>query len=334
LYESDKPLGPFTLAKHNPISYKPEGFAASAGHGSTFQDKYGNYWHIATMTISQKHMFERRLGIFPTFFDADGEMYVYTGFGDFPYKLPTKKINIPEELFPGWMLLSYNKPVEVSSELPNHPKSYATDEEIRTYWSAQTGNKGEWISMDLEKVSTVNAVQINYAENDMNLLGRADSIYYQYLLEYSTDNKTWKTLVDKTKNTVDASHDYIELKTPVQARYIRLTNHRMPSGTFALAGLRVFGNAGGKAPSLADNLNAERQTDRTSVKLNWTKSPGAIGYNIRYGVSKDKLYHTYQVLGSESVSINSLNSKQKYYFSVDAFNESGVTKGEKVVEVE
>ena len=132
IYVADKPLGPFTLAKHNPMSYKPEGFAASAGHGSTFQDKYGNYWHVATMTISQKHMFERRLGFFPTFFDKDGVMYAYTGFGDFPYKLPTKKINSPEELFPGWMLLSYNKPVQVSSELPGHPKSFAADEEIRT----------------------------------------------------------------------------------------------------------------------------------------------------------------------------------------------------------
>jgi hypothetical protein len=188
--------------------------------------------------------------------------------------------------------------------------------------------------MDLQKLSTVNAVQVNYAENNMNLFGRADGIYYQYLLEYSTDNKTWKTLVDKTQNTIDAPHDYIELKTPVKARYIRLTNYRMPSGTFALAGLRVFGNAGGKAPVAVENLNAERQTDRTSVKLNWTKSPGAIGYNIRYGVSKDKLYHTYQVLGAESVSINSLNSKQKYYFTVDAFNESGVTKGKKVWEAE
>jgi xylan 1,4-beta-xylosidase len=279
-------------------------------------------------------MFERRLGFFPTFFDKDGEMYVYTGFGDFPYKLPTKKINKPEELFPGWMLLSYNKPVTISSELPNHPKSYAADEEIRTYWSAQTGNKGEWIALDLQKVSTVNALQINFAENNMKLFGRADGIYYQYLLEYSTDNKTWKTLVDKTQNTIDAPHDYIELKTPVKARYIRLTNYRMPSGTFALAGLRVFGNAGGKAPSVVDNLNAERQTDRTSAKLNWTKSPGAIGYNIRYGVSKDKLYHTYQVLGAESISINSLNTAQKYYFTVDAFNESGLTKGKKVWEVE
>ena len=334
LYVSEKPLGPFTLASHNPVSYKPEGFAASAGHSSTFQDKYGNYWHVSTMTISQKHMFERRLGFFPTFFDKDGEMYVYTGFGDFPFKVPTKKINNPNELFPGWMLLSYNKPVEVSSELPVHPKSYAADEDIRTYWSAQTGNKGEWISIDLQKLCTVNAVQINYAENNMKLFGRADGIYYQYLLEYSTDNKTWKTLADKTQNKIDAPHDYIELKTPVKARYIRLTNYRMPDGTFALAGLRVFGNGGGKAPATIENLNMVRsENDRAIVNLKWTKAPGAIGYNIRYGTAKDKLYHTYQVLGTESVKIGSLNSLQKYYFTIDAFNENGITKGKKIFEL-
>jgi xylan 1,4-beta-xylosidase len=141
-YVSDKPLGPFKLAANNPVSYKPEGFIAGAGHSSTFQDKYGNYWHISTMTISQKHMFERRLGLFPTFFDKDGEFHVYTGFGDFPFKVPAKKINSPDELFPGWMLLSYKKPVKVSSELPSHPASYSDDEDIRTYWSAKPATKG------------------------------------------------------------------------------------------------------------------------------------------------------------------------------------------------
>ena len=58
VYVSDKPLG-FTLAKHNPASYKPEGFIAGAGHSATYQDKFGNYWHVSTMSISQKHMFER-----------------------------------------------------------------------------------------------------------------------------------------------------------------------------------------------------------------------------------------------------------------------------------
>ena len=334
VYVADKPLGPFKLAAHNPFSYKPEGFIAGAGHSSTFQDKYGNYWHIGTMTISVKHMFERRLGLFLTFFDKDGEMYAYTGFGDFPFKMPTKKISGPEELFPGWMLLSYNKPVEVSSELADHPKKYAADEEIRTYWSAKTGNKGEWISMDLQKECTVNAIQINYAENETKFMGRQPNIYYQYLLEYSSDGKTWKTLADKTQNKTDVPHDYIELAKPVKARYIKLTNVHMADGTFALAGLRVFGNGGGKAPSEVKNLSLKRsETDRCVVEVSWPKIPGATGNNIRYGTSKDKLYQNYQVLGTEQVTIHSLNAQQKYYFTIDAFNENGITKGTSIIEL-
>lgn len=334
VYVSDKPLGPFKLATQNPVSAKPEGFIAGAGHSSTFQDKFGNYWHVSTMTISQKHMFERRLGFFPTFFDKDGEMYVYTGFGDFPFKVPTKKISGPEELFPQWMLLSYNKPVEVSSELSGHPKNYATDEEVRTFWSAKTGNKGEWLSLDLQKTCTVNAIQINYAENDTKLFGREPNVYYQYLLQYSTDNKTWKTLADKTLNKTDVPHDYIELKTPVKARYIKLTNYKVPGGTFALAGLRVFGNGGGKAPSEAMNLRLKRsEADRCVVDLSWNKTPGAIGYNIRYGTQKDKLYSNYQVFGVDSLIIRNLNAHQKYYFTVDTFNENGITKGTNAIEV-
>lgn len=334
VYVADKPLGPFKLAEHNPVSYKPEGFVAAAGHSSTFQDKYGNYWHISTMTISQKHMFERRLGLFPTFFDKDGEMYVYTGFGDFPFKVPSKKISDPEELFPGWMLLSYNKPVEVSSELPNHPKTYAANEDIRTFWSAKTGDKGEWISMDLQNECTVNAIQINYAENDTKLFGRQPEIYYQYLLEYSSDGKTWKTLADKTQNRTDVPHDYIELAKPVKARYIKLTNYKVPGGTFAIAGLRVFGNGGGKIPSEVKNLSLKRsETDRCVVDLNWTKTPGVVGYNIRYGTQKDKLYQNYQVFGIESVTIRSLNALQKYYFTIDAFNENGIVKGKNIIEL-
>jgi len=335
VYVSDKPLGPFKLAVHNPCSYKPEGFIAGAGHSSTFQDKYGNFWHISTMTISQKHPFERRLGLFPAFFDKDSIFYVYTGCGDFPFKIPTKKIYGPEEIFPGWMLLSYNKPVEVSSELPDHPKNFATDEEIRTYWSATTGKRGEWIMMDLEKECTVNAIQINFAENETNFLGRNPDIYYQYLLEYSTDSKTWHLLVDKTQNTLDAPHDYIELTKPVKARYLKLTNYRVPDGTFAITGFRIFGNGSGKAPSPVKNLNVKRvNSDRCIVKLNWTKNSDAVGYNIRFGMQKDKLYHNYQVFDTDSLTIRSLNSKEKYYFTIDAFNENGITKGKNLAEID
>jgi len=334
-YVSDNPLGPFKLAEHNPISYKPEGFIAGAGHSATFQDKYGNYWHISTMSISQKHMFERRLGLFPMFFDKDGVLYTYTGFGDFPFTIPTKKISSPDELFPKWMLLSYNKPTEVSNELAAYPKKNAVDEEIRTFWSAQTGKKGEWISIDLQKECTINAVQVNYAENQTQLHGRNPQIYHQYLLEFSNDKKTWNTLADKTQNKSDIPHDYIQLAVPVKARYIRLTNHYVPDGTFALAGLRVFGNGQGNVPNEATNFKVERtQSDRREVKIKWDQVKNAVGYNIRYGTYPEKLYQTYQVLGENALTIRSLNSNQKYWFAIDAFNVNGIKKGATILKVD
>jgi hypothetical protein len=335
VYVSDKPLGDYSLAANNPCSSKPEGFIAGAGHSSTFQDKYGNYWHISTMTISQKHMFERRLGLFPMFFDKDGELYTYTGFGDFPLKVPNKKISGTDELSPNWMLLSYNKPVEVSSEIPDHPKQYAADENIRTYWSAKTGDKGEWISIDLQREFAVNAIQINYAENETQILGRNSDIYYQYLLEYSSDNKIWQTLADKTENKTDVPHDYVELKVPVKARFIRLTNYRVPGGTFSLAGLRVFGNGLGNIPARINEFSINRLSkDRCVVDLKWNKNPNAVGFSISYGTSKDKLYHNYQVLGSDAVTIRNLDSSSKYYFTIDAFNENGISKNSKIIKVD
>ena len=48
--------------------------------------------------------------------------------------------------------------------------------------------------------SVVNAVQLNFAENQTTLNGRNPNIYYQYLLEYSNDHRTWYLLSDKTQN--------------------------------------------------------------------------------------------------------------------------------------
>lgn len=330
----DSPLGPFKVADNNPVSYKPEGFIAGAGHSSTFMDKFGNYWHITTMTISVKQQFERRLGLFPAFFDKDGSFYTYTGFGDFPHTIPQKKIKGPGDYQPAWMLLSYNKPVEVSSASDNHPKENATDENIRTWWSAQTGNKNEWITIDLQQPCNVHAAQINFADEGTGFFGRSDSIYYQYLLEYSNDKKTWNTVTDKTSNKTDVPHDYIELSKPVTARYIRLTNYHVPDGKFAVSGLRIFGKGTGKAPQPVTSFTAIRDTaDARNVTLTLKKKEDAVGYNIRYGTQPGKLYENYQVFDTDSLTIHSLSKRQQYYFTIDAFNENGVTKGKAIVEV-
>jgi len=322
VYISDSPLGPYKLAKHNPMAIKPEGFINGAGHGNTFKDKYGNYWHTGTMVVTLKHKFERRIGIYPAFFDNDNILHAYTGFGDFPYTVPQKKITNPEALSLNWMLLSYKKPITVSSELENHSKELANDEEIRTYWSAKTGNKNEWIQIDLEKECTINAIQINFAENNTTLHNRNPAIYHQYLLEYSIDNKTWKPLIDKTSSKKDAPHDYTELQTPIIARYLKLNNYYVPDGTFALSGLRVFGNGQGNPPKQETELQITRLEDRCIVNLKWNANNTAIGYNIRYGIHPKKLYHNYQVLDKNNLTIRTLNKFQKYYFTIDSFNDN------------
>ena len=342
VYVSDKPLGPYTLAPHNPFSQKPNGFACGAGHGSTFQDKYGNYWHIATVSLSVLHAFERRLALFPVFFDKDNEMVAQTAFGDYPFIIPDKKVDSVQDLFPGWMLLSYKKKVEVSSTLPAYPTlqywlgdtipriqnndaKNLNDEDIRTWWSAASGGNNEWFILNLEEPSDVYALQINFADEGTQLSGRSDSIYYRYTIEQSADGKNWKMLVDKSQNTQDAPHDYMQLTQPVRTQYLRVKNIYVPSGNFAVSDFRVFGKSDKKAPQAVTGCTAVRDTDRRTVKISWKPVTGAVGYNIRYGSRPDKLYLNYQVYGANEATIHSLNAEQEYFFAVDAFNEGGIT---------
>jgi xylan 1,4-beta-xylosidase len=149
---------------------------------------------------------------------------------------------------PGWMLLNYKKPVSSSSVYASYNASNAVDENIKTYWCAATAGKGEWLQTDLGKISTVNAVQINYADQDVEFMGKQLNIYHQYKLYYSLGGKKWDILIDKSNNKTDVPHDYIELQKPVKAKFIKLENIHMPTGKFAISGLRVFGNGNGERP--------------------------------------------------------------------------------------
>ena len=118
VYVSDQPLGPFRLAKNNPYSYKPGGFLPGAGHGSTFRCQSGAWWHAATMRISMNHSFERRVGIWPAGFDADGELFCNQRYGDWPMELTGLKKDPWKE--PEWYLLSCGKSASASSSQEGH----------------------------------------------------------------------------------------------------------------------------------------------------------------------------------------------------------------------
>ncbi len=129
------------------------------------------------------------------------------------------------------------------------------DEDIKSYWSAKSGDKGEWFETDLGEVATVNAVQLNYADQDASSLGKVTDQYHQYILYHSKDGKKWEVLADKSANKTDVPHDYIELPKPVSARYLKLENVHMPQGKFALSGFRVFGKGAGEKPERREAIH-------------------------------------------------------------------------------
>ncbi len=325
------PLGPFT-PQSDPLSMKLGGFARGAGHGSTFTDNKNNYWHVSTIEISVKNNFERRIGIWPAGFDKEGLMWCNTAFGDYPYYLPGKSPDGKQR--PEWNLLNYDKPVQVSSVLGAHAANYAVDENLKTYWSAASANKGEWIQTDLGSVSTVNAVQVNYADQDVSFpkemdtvfLGKTIGLYHQYKLYYSTDGKKWNVLVDKTNNKTDVPHEYVELSTPVQARFIKLENIHMPAGKFAISGLRVFGNGNGAKPDTVKQFIVLRtEKDTRSAWLKWSPVDNACAYNIYYGTEDNKLYNCIMVHDFNEYWFKGMDRDRVYYFSIEAINENGVS---------
>lgn len=331
VYTADSPLGPYKYAPNNPVFYKPGGFANGAGHGSTVMGPDNTYWHFASMALSVNVNWERRLCMFPAFFDKDGLMYSNTRFGDYPHYAPS--IAGKKGDFRGWMLLSFNKPVKASSTLDNYAAGNVSDESIKTFWVASKNDPAQWLEIDLQKASAVHAIQLNYHDYKSNLYGRVPGLYHRYLIEGSTDGKNWRVLVDRSNSYKDVPNDYVELGKAETVRYIRYKNIHVPTPNLAISGLRVFGLGGGKAPSPVKAFEVKRQKDRRDAIITWKKQANAQGHNILWGIAPDKLHNSWMVYNDESLHLKSLGVDQTYYFSIEAFNENGISRRSAVIEV-
>jgi xylan 1,4-beta-xylosidase len=334
-YVGNDPLGPFTYAPNNPVSYKPGGFMTGMGHGNTFQDLYGNYWNTGTPWIAVNWNFERRIEMVPAGFDKDGLMFGNTRFADFPQKLPTKKWQKSDELFAGLMLLSYKKPCMASSEKESKfSANLVTDENPRTFWVANSNKKSENLTIDLEKEAMVKSFQINYTDYKSDIYDSAlPKVYIQFKVYTSLDKKVWTKVVDNSNEKRDRPNAYEELEKPVKARYIKFENIYVPMPNLAISDIRVFGNSFEKLPETPQNLTVSRQKDERNADISWQKVEGAVGYNILWGIAPDKLYQTYQVWNDapKTLELRALTLGQKYYFAIEAFNENGVSKVSEVV---
>ena len=345
VYVGASPLGPFRYQTSSPFSSRPGGFITGAGHGSTFQDLQGKWWHVSTMRISVNDNYERRIGLFPCDFDENGILHCNQNFADYPYDLENPDLMTAD---PEWMLLSLHADVTASSFEKGYEPANATDENIRTWWAAAEPSEDEWLQMDLGEKKEVRAIQVNFADHKLPLLPlrktemRKENIGYRkiveqkqqtiYLLEGSSDGINWQILMDRRTGESDLPHDFTFFEKGVRIRYLKLSGMQAPmGGRPAVSGLRVFGRhlpgeitSGG--PSAVQKIHV-RKKETMNVRLTWPAAKGADGYNVRYGIQPDKLYASWQVYGKNELELSTLNAGVTYYAAVDAFNEYGITHG-------
>ena len=334
--ESDSANGGFVEQPYNPVSLKVGGFIGGAGHSCVFKDKYGNWWQATSMWIGNHDEFERRIGLFPVSFDAKGRMRTHTVLGDYPMLLPQKKFEPQDISAFGWMLQSFNKACMASSSLSGFEPEKAADENVRTWWSAESGNAGEHFVMNFGKKVQINSVQINFAEQDINPEAPKETDYHAYKLYTSNDGHTWKLLADKSGNKTAVPHEYLELSKPVEASYMKVENvHTPKEGKFALLDLRVFGSGYSDKPGQVKELSVKRnQKDGRYASIAWNNASGADGYLVRFGYQPDFLNQCIQVKGNETTELllHILTKGVKYYYRVDTYNDSGITEGNVISE--
>lgn len=357
VYVSNSPLGPFTYMKNNPMSFKPGGFTNGAGHGITVKQTNGQYWHFATMALASNSQWERRLCMFPTYFDDDGLMYSNTSYGDYPRFGPNHPSKAGEHN--GWMLLSYKGNVTVSSSLQQIMKFTSNDDEVevkeiptetnaegqiisniltdenpKTYWVAEANDDKQWITIELLNEGTVYAIQLNYHDYESGIYTRVEGLKHQFTIETSEDGKNWKTVIDRSQSDIDAPNAFLVLDEPIKAKYVRYNNVKVPGNNFAMSEIRVFGHGLGDVPNKVSNFKIKREKDRRDASFSWKKTEGAQGYNIRWGIAPNKLYLSWLVYDTDTHFMRCLDKDTSYYFTIEAFNENGISEKNETIFVE
>jgi hypothetical protein len=355
-YVGETPLGPFKYMKNNPYSFKPGGFANGAGHGITVKETNGQYWHFATMALASNSHWERRLAMWPTYFDDEGLMYTNTSYGDYPLHAPSHPTKAG--LHTGWMLLSYKGKATVSSsqkqirkststdgdyditEMPLEKNSdgeiiskVLTDESPKSFWVAEANDGEQWVEIEMLAPGNIYAFQLNFHDEDSGIYTRTEGLRHRFTLEVSENGKDWKTVVDRSNSYIDAPNAYLPLNEPVKAKYVRYNNIEVPGNNLALSEIRVFGKGLGKKPAKVKGFTINRQEDRRDAAFKWEPVKGAQGYNIRWGIAPDKLYQSWLIYGENEHFMRNLDKGTTYYFSIEAFNENGISERTEIREV-
>ena len=125
------------------------------------------------------------------------------------------------ERWPGGILRENPRGGTASPARAGCPAGNSTDENPRTFWVAGQNRPGAWVTLDLGRVYSVKAIQVNYADYKSGLYGTDSTVYTQFRLAVSADGRQWKTVADLSHERRDRPNAYIALPTTMNTRYMR-----------------------------------------------------------------------------------------------------------------
>lgn len=223
------PMGPFEYPAGNPILVTNEdGTIHGPGHHSVLEED-GRYY-IVYHRHNNPHSgggFHRQVAVDELFFTADGNIQkvvpTHQGIADLIKPKP-----YPEDL-------AFGKPVQVSSSYhADFRASFLVDDNNGTLWRAKENHQPAWLTIDLEKITDVQTVAIQF---------EYPTYAYQYRIETSTDAKTWTIYDDQSSNNRWASPVLAHGK--VKARYVRLylLQTQLPGLPRGIWNIKVYGKS-------------------------------------------------------------------------------------------
>ena len=127
--------------------------------------------------------------------------------------------------------IALGKTATASSFQAGNLVANANDGSTTTRWAASDGTVPQWWMVDLGSNKTLSRVDINWFTNATR--------YSQYIIETSTDNVTYTTVVNKSTNTTDGPTSDTLTGT---ARYVRVTVSKVSSGFVSAYEIGVYGH--------------------------------------------------------------------------------------------
>ena len=170
--------------------------------------------------------------------------------------------------------LALNKTASSDSSQTSNPASFGADGNAATRWSANDGNTGHSLTVNLgQSMNITNGTQVAWEKSGV----------YQYKIETSTDNTNWTTVIDKTANTStdQVQNDYF---TGI-AHYVRITVTGLPSGSNAsFYDFKVFGDPTDLALNKTASSDSSQTTNPASngndgnTATSWVANDGLTGH--------------------------------------------------------